>query len=119
MKENLTVFREYISKIQVATNKLCDALNKNLEFDENVLNLLKQQNEVFKQAKDLPKDKYFNLILESIEDRYVLYFNENYLKTPKICLAKNRYALSFSNEMLNIIDESIKKLTDCEFFILQ
>ena len=119
MKENLTVFREYISKIQVAANKLCDALNKNLEFDENVLNLLKQQNEVFKQAKDLPKDKYFNLILESIEDRYVLYFNENYLKTPKICLAKNRYALSFSNEMLNIIDESIKKLTDCEFFILQ
>lgn len=119
MKNNLKSFRDYILQIKNNIDELYKELNQNLEFSEKVLTLLKKQNEIFKKFQFLPDDKYLNIITRSVEDRFILYFNENYLKNPKICLSKNICALRFAKEMLDILDESIQKLADCELFILQ
>ena len=119
MKDNLIKLKDYFVQFQETAKGLCDELNKKLEFSENILNLLRKQNDIFKKVQFLPKEKYFDVVIQSVENRIAFYYDENYLKTPDNCLNANTHALLYIGGMIKIIDASIKKLADCELVVLQ
>lgn len=119
MKNNLLALKDFVLEVREITSKLCDELNIKSEINQKVINLLKEQSLIFKKIEFLPKDKYFNIVVESFENRISSYFDENYLKSPESCFKANSDALKAVDWLIEVLNKSIKKLTDCELFVLQ